>query len=88
MRTLLSDLEVMRAIQQFDLDALSRNPRIQKLMRSQKFKAIKSRISHWHERLDFAKGRSFHRQTSLLQKVLGSGHVEDGDHRLQPGLRL
>jgi hypothetical protein len=45
MQALLADPEVMRAIQQFDLEALSRNPRIQKLMRSQKFKEIESRVS-------------------------------------------
>ncbi|MFT4711713.1 MAG: hypothetical protein ACJAVI_000095 [Candidatus Azotimanducaceae bacterium] len=45
MQALLADPEVMRAIQQFDLDALSRNPRIQKLMLSQKFKEIESRVS-------------------------------------------
>lgn len=45
MQALLADPVVMRAIQQFDLDALARNPRIQKLMRSQKFKQIESRVS-------------------------------------------
>jgi len=45
MKALLADPEVMRAIQQFDMDALSANPRIQKLLRSQKFKDIESRVS-------------------------------------------
>ena len=45
MQALLSDPEVMRAIQTFDIDALSNNPRILKLMQSRKFKEIESRIS-------------------------------------------
>ncbi len=45
MQALLAEPEVMRAIQTFDIDALSSNPRILKLMRSQKFREIESRIS-------------------------------------------
>lgn len=40
MKAILSDPEVMSAIERFDLDALSKNPKIQRLMNNQTVKSI------------------------------------------------
>jgi hypothetical protein len=42
MQAVLSDPEVMRAVQQFDFEALSRNPKIQALMKNPTVKEINS----------------------------------------------
>ncbi len=44
MQAVLNDPEVMRAVQTFDLDALTSNPKIQKLMNNHKVQSIQQRV--------------------------------------------
>ena len=45
MKAVLQDPEVMRAVQSFDLQALSNNPKIKKLMQNQKIQEIRNKIN-------------------------------------------
>jgi hypothetical protein len=45
MQAVLSDPELMRAIQSFDLQALQNNPKIQKLMRNSTVQNIQGKVN-------------------------------------------
>ncbi len=45
MQAVLSDPEVMRAVQSFDLQALSNNPKIKKLMQNSEVKRIQGKVN-------------------------------------------